>query len=323
MICWSEIEAEAGGFREGLVTVFRKYEGMTTDEVDGQGRAVKVSQSSFARHMGINEKTFQEWVRKASGRLAARSERAGSWSEREAKAAAKAKAEAEAKAAEALASALARQEKQAAEEARKAAEQAEKVKQAALAEAERKQKAALAKQAEEIRVAERSQAKAEAQKKLQDIEAKLRAEIKAEPPTPEVLAAMASQALTSSDPNIVSKMAEAYGKHRVEQDAKNRSDAKARASAARAAQAERDAKNAEKRASLEYEDSALKLMVDAHEILQEANALMKRKPISFSNIIASGLTVGEVEDMVEEDVEILKRGEAQILDATVENIHTN
>jgi hypothetical protein len=59
---WSEIEAECGDYRAGFIATFRKYEGKPTDEKDGQGRTVKVTGSSFARHMGIPVSTFQDWV---------------------------------------------------------------------------------------------------------------------------------------------------------------------------------------------------------------------------------------------------------------------
>jgi len=62
-IKWSEIEAECGNFRAGFVATFRKYEGQITDEKDAQGRTVKVTVSSFARHVGVPESTFKDWVR--------------------------------------------------------------------------------------------------------------------------------------------------------------------------------------------------------------------------------------------------------------------
>jgi hypothetical protein len=62
MVSWSEIEAECGGYREGFVAVFRKYEGQATDEKDAKNRTVKVTASSFARHVGIPEQTFRRWV---------------------------------------------------------------------------------------------------------------------------------------------------------------------------------------------------------------------------------------------------------------------
>jgi hypothetical protein len=62
MITWSEIETECGDYREGFVSIFRKYEGQPTDEKDAKGRTVKVTMSSFARHAGIPETTFRQWL---------------------------------------------------------------------------------------------------------------------------------------------------------------------------------------------------------------------------------------------------------------------
>ena len=64
---WSEIVAECGDFRAGFVSVFRKYEGQPTDERDRQNRVVKVTAASFARHMGIGETTFKDWIKKQDG----------------------------------------------------------------------------------------------------------------------------------------------------------------------------------------------------------------------------------------------------------------
>jgi hypothetical protein len=75
IIKWSEIEAECGSYRDGFVATFRKYEGQPTDEKDGQGRTVKVTANSFARHMGIGESTMYEWIKRASaGRTPARTQ---------------------------------------------------------------------------------------------------------------------------------------------------------------------------------------------------------------------------------------------------------
>jgi hypothetical protein len=61
VIKWSQIEAETEGYREGFVAVFRKYEGQETDERDESNRVVKVTMASFARHMGIPQRTFFDW----------------------------------------------------------------------------------------------------------------------------------------------------------------------------------------------------------------------------------------------------------------------
>lgn len=318
MIKWSDIDAEVdefqSGYRDGFVAIFKKYEGMETDERDGSNRVVKITTASFSRRYGINENTFRDWVN-IEVTTARRAERGG-LSQRMNQIAEDATAKAEALAATALVAALERQARENEAKAKRDAEAAEKATQAALKKAERDKE--LAVQAERRLAAAEEKAKAE--KKLEHIEQLLRAQIAAEPPTPQVLAEMAKQALTSSDPDIVNKMAEAYGQHRVEQDKRNKADASARAAANRAAAAERDALNAEKRASQEYEDSALKLYVDAHVMLEEAATLLRRKSITFSNVIASGLTVGEIQDMVDEDVETCKRVEASCLDVAVDNV---
>ena len=42
--------------------MFRKYEGMDTDEKDKYGRPVVVTAASFTRKAGINERTFLRWI---------------------------------------------------------------------------------------------------------------------------------------------------------------------------------------------------------------------------------------------------------------------
>ena len=66
-IAWGDIVAECGNYRDGFVAIFRRYEGQPTDEKDGQGRTVKVTTKSFARHLGIDAETFRRWVLKSSG----------------------------------------------------------------------------------------------------------------------------------------------------------------------------------------------------------------------------------------------------------------
>ena len=61
-ITWKEIEAECGGYRAGFVAAFRKHEGQRTDEVDAQGRMVKVTAKSFSRHVGVENTTFRRWL---------------------------------------------------------------------------------------------------------------------------------------------------------------------------------------------------------------------------------------------------------------------
>lgn len=65
MITWDEITnelTEHAGYRQAMVTIFRKYEGQETDEIDGSNRVVKVTATSFARHFGIKKQTFADWI---------------------------------------------------------------------------------------------------------------------------------------------------------------------------------------------------------------------------------------------------------------------
>jgi hypothetical protein len=62
-----QIVAECDGYRAGFVAVFPKYEGQPTDDLDGQGRPLKVSRVTFARHLGISNVAFGRWVEKAEG----------------------------------------------------------------------------------------------------------------------------------------------------------------------------------------------------------------------------------------------------------------
>jgi len=66
MVSWAEIEAACGGYREGFVSVFRRYEGQPTDEKDAKNRTVKVTAASFSRHAGIPERTFRDWLKTAA-----------------------------------------------------------------------------------------------------------------------------------------------------------------------------------------------------------------------------------------------------------------
>jgi len=75
VVVWKDIVAECGGYREGFVAVFRKYEGQPTDEKDAQNHVVKVTAASFARHMGIPTNTFRTWVKKSVNAAAGVTER--------------------------------------------------------------------------------------------------------------------------------------------------------------------------------------------------------------------------------------------------------
>jgi hypothetical protein len=66
MIKWSEIQSEyegiATGYRERVVRLFEKYEGLETDEKI-RGKVVTVNATSFSRKLGIKQQTFSGWLK--------------------------------------------------------------------------------------------------------------------------------------------------------------------------------------------------------------------------------------------------------------------
>ena len=66
MIKWTDIDNEVeefqSGYRSGFVAIFKKYEGMETDERTAQNKVVVVGKANFAERYGINRTTFQRWV---------------------------------------------------------------------------------------------------------------------------------------------------------------------------------------------------------------------------------------------------------------------
>jgi transposase-like protein len=70
IVSWAEIDGKCGSYKENFVAVYREYQGRLTDEIGEDGRRVKVTQKSFARHLGIGETTFSEWIRRFDGAAA-------------------------------------------------------------------------------------------------------------------------------------------------------------------------------------------------------------------------------------------------------------
>jgi hypothetical protein len=50
---------------DGIALVIRRYEGQVTDEVDSEGRPVRVTLRSFARHIGIPMATLRGWIERS------------------------------------------------------------------------------------------------------------------------------------------------------------------------------------------------------------------------------------------------------------------
>lgn len=65
MVRWADIKSEyqtlETGFRERVVRLYEKYAGQETDEVV-RGKALTVSVNSFAKHLGLSQRTLQNWV---------------------------------------------------------------------------------------------------------------------------------------------------------------------------------------------------------------------------------------------------------------------
>lgn len=65
MVSWSDLITKHDmihlDYRQGVVALFREYEGQETDK-KVRGKIVTVTVASFARHMKIKEQTLRDWV---------------------------------------------------------------------------------------------------------------------------------------------------------------------------------------------------------------------------------------------------------------------
>jgi hypothetical protein len=301
MIKWSKIDSEVeefqSGYRSVFVTIFKKYEGMETDERDGANRVVKVTVRGFARRYGIGETTFQTWVnqevRPDLGRITPRtpSERAL------AEAASKAKAEAEAKAEKALEA-----------QAKRSAEAAAK----ALEHADRQQKAAVVAERTRVEAQAKADARKEAEKKIKEIQAKLEQEFKAREFDPSHLTPSQRSeimVLLANDPAEAKRWFKAY------EDERKRKLSAANAKAVEANRKrleqmqDRERRSAHQRASKEFEDSALKMFSSLADLAAKCQKLLQTKPVTFNHLITSGLSANDWVKMTEdvEDVAVAFR----------------
>lgn len=282
MIKWIDIEAEVGGFRENLVEVFKKYEGKITDEIDGRGASVKVTASSFARHMGIADTTFKEWIAKYSSIPGGGSKRTRPGPDQrvidEAAAIAKAKAEAQAKLD--LANALSRQKRE-----------------HDLAESKR---AAEAKA--KIRAEEQAKAKEAAAKEIASLKAKLNDAAKAaEFDMSTMSEAQKAQVMTmlANDPEKAAEWFKARNAERSRKLAEAETKAKADAERKKSQMAERESRKAAERVRQDYDASALKKFIAVADQAEKMLKLLGEKPITFDHILASGLSAQEWVHMTE------------------------
>jgi hypothetical protein len=297
MIKWSKIDSEVeefqSGYRSVFVSIFKKYEGMETDERDGANRVVKVTVRGFARRYGIGETTFQTWVsqevRPDLGRITPRapSERAI------AEATAKVKAEAE--------KALEAQAKRSADAAAKALEHAD-----------RQQKAAVVAERTRVEAQAKADARKEAEKKIKEIQAKLEQEFKAREFDPSHLTPSQRSeimVLLANDPAEAKRWFKAY------EDERKRKLSAANAKAVEANRKrleqmqDRERRAAHQKASKEFEDSALKMFSSLAELARKCQKLLQTKPVTFNHLITSGLSANDWVKMTEdvEDVAVAFR----------------
>lgn len=310
-ITWSEIEAEAGGYREGFVAIYKKYEGLETDERDGRGAVVKVTKSSFATHMGIAERTFCRWVTNVEqGNVATMAKNApgGGIKASIEKATAEATAKAEAKAAAAL--------------------QAEK--QRAEAEAKRREVAAAAKAKQEEReradaelAAERQKAKAEKLEALARLEKQLKeAAQKQEFDLSTLTAADKAKVMTmlANDPDSAKEWFRAQQAERtrkLEEETRRAAEAAAK----RQEQAQnREAREAARKASLDYDDSALAFyLTKVYPILLQFEERMKQTPITFDHVLYSHQAPSQIVPKFDRGEDIICAGREAIFLANAEH----
>lgn len=308
-ITWSEIEAEAGGYREGFVAIYKKYEGMETDEKDAVGRAIKVTKGSFARHMGIAERTFCRWVTNVEeGSSATMADNGQAWRDREAKiaeqAAAKARQEAEAVAQEQLAKALAEQKR--AEEAKAADHRRqERAKhEAELAEVQ----ARMRQEKLEALARQEKQLKEEAKSHGLDL-SQLTASDKSK-----------LMVMLANDPEQAKDWFNAYNQERTrklaEQHQKQKEDAEKR----RFQMEEREAREAARKASQEFDDSALHFFINKTvPAIDKLRHELSLKPITFTHMMYSGMTPHQLVEMTNRAEDIIVQVREGLFSANAEN----
>jgi len=294
LIKWTDIDNEVeefqSGYRSGFVAIFKKYEGMETDERTAQNKVVVVTQTGFARRYGIDERTFRRWIEQESG-VTPTSSGGERWREREerlqAEAAAKATAEAEAKAKLALAAALERQKRE-----------------HNLAEAKRAAEAAA-----KIRAEEQKKAAEAAAKEIAALKAKMAETAKAaEFDISTLTEAQKAQVMTllANDPNKAAEWFKAQTAERARKLAEAEKAAKEAAAKKRQQMEERESRQAAERARKDYDASALKDFIAITKAAKALQMKLRDKPVTFDHVLTSGLSAQEWVSMTElvEDVAV-------------------
>lgn len=313
MINWTEIDAEVEafqeGYRSGFISIFKKYEGQETDERAANNKIVKVTVASFAARYGIADTTFRRWISEDENVTTAGTySKPANFTERMAKAAAEAaaqaKAEAEAAAQEQLAKALAEQKR--AEEAKAADHRRqERTKhEAELAEVQ----ARMRQEKLEALARQEKQLKEEAGKRGLDL-SQLTASDKSK-----------LMVMLANDPEQARDWFNAYNQERTrklsEQHQKQKEDAEKR----RFQMEEREAREAARKASQEFDDSGLHFFIN--KVVPQIDKLrheMSLKPITFTHMMYSGMTPHQLVEMTNRCEDIIVQVREGLFSANAEN----
>ena len=287
VIQWSTIDSEVeefqNGYRSGFVSIFKKYEGMETDERGPQNKIIVVNKHNFSERYGIAYSTFTDWIRKEEDVTGAVTSpprsRPGPDQRALEEAAAKARIEAEAKA------------------ERNRLEQAE-----VRARKEEQEKAAREKR--EAAARHQAELKAQAEKDRQDklealsrLEARMKEESNAVGFDLSTLTKDQKAQIMTILANDPEQASEWFKAQETARKAKNAAAAEkaTEANRKRLEQMEdRERRNTLAKASEDYEHSALKAFLKLEAVAEEVKELLEEKGgVTFSHIISSGRLANE------------------------------
>lgn len=320
MINWTEIDAEVeefqDGYRSGFVSIFKKYEGQETDERTAQNHPVKVTAEGFARRYGIDPRTFKRWLAAETGTTPVSDRHRGtiqdSINKAAEEAAAKAKAKAEAVAADQLAEALAAQEVKAETEAkRRALESAAAAKR--VAEAYAAKELAAAKEAAKLDKLEALNRQAKQLKDAAKAEGFDLTQMTDEQKAKVMI-------MLGNDPEQARDFFRALNEDRTRRTEEATAKAQEEQDKRRGQMAEREAREAARKASLAYEESALHFYLNkVYPVLLKFEDMMKDKPINFDAILYSRLAPSQIVPKFDRGEDIVCAGREAIFLANAEN----
>lgn len=301
VIQWSTIDSEVeefqNGYRSGFVSIFKKYEGMETDERGPQNKIIVVNKHNFSERYGIAYSTFTDWIRKEEDVTGAVTSpprsRPGPDQRALEEAAAKARIEAEAKA-----------ERDRLAEAERAERQKQKEIEQAEARARKEEQEKAAREKREAAARHQAELKAQAEKDRQDklealsrLEARMKEESNAVGFDLSTLTKDQKAQIMTILANDPEQASEWFKAQETARKAKNAAAAEkaTEANRKRLEQMEdRERRNTLAKASEDYEHSALKAFLKLEAVAEEVKELLEEKGgVTFSHIISSGRLANE------------------------------